>query len=246
VHVRSPTKLLAPLAVLLLGAPSCGGGAGQSNPVTFRPRVAAIPHTAYDPAWADPIAGNAVYATWVDLPNEHTLDLAVWPSRHAARHALARYRAGGRDTRPRAERGWAHTLRRVERIRNVTLAWYHVPTRADKTAVMSSLQFARGTRGSRRYTALWLLPGTAIDPDATAATAPARYSARLAGGPIGGPIAVAIWSTEPAAQRHFDDLKSVIGGGFYVVRIRNATIEAQDWEARLTHADEAAVRAALH
>jgi hypothetical protein len=249
-------KALAGLLGLLLLGAGCGGRTSDSNGAPFRPGIAAIPHAAFDPSWADKIALRARYGAWVELENEHTLDLAVWPSQSAAEHALAQYRAGGANTRPGADRPWPHVVRRVERITNVTLAWYHSPTSADEVAVKGALRFRGATKRGRDYTTFWVIPGTLIDPDATAATAPARYSARLEAtdvpgtclaicpGAVGGPITVAIWSNQNAAKRYIQEYKDV--PGFHSIRIRNATLEAADFEAKLTSVDEAVVRNALH
>lgn len=228
---------------------------------TFKPGVVAIVHALFDPSSADQIARHASYAAWVELNKERqntpTLDLAVWPSRSAAIRALVEYRAGGPKTRPRVQAAWPHNVRRVERIRNVTLAWYRAPTIADERTVRDALRFSRGPREKHDYTTLWVIPGTLIDPDATAATGAARYSASLtlgcrAGvcpGAARGSLTVAIWPSGNAAKRYIGDLESPPSeSNLQVRRIRNATVDnaASFGSAAISPLDEAAIRNALH
>src|SRR5262249_29997131 len=59
--------------------------------------------------------------------------------------AVELYRAGGPDTRPEEPNpAWPKVLRRVDRIRNVTFAWYSRPTSADEAAVRNALYFGGG------------------------------------------------------------------------------------------------------
>jgi hypothetical protein len=232
----------------------------QHGSVVKNPGVVAIPHALFDPSSADAIARRASYSAWVELDkqreNPPTLDLAVWPSRSAAMHALAEYRRGGPKTRPLASSGWPHRVRRVEQIRNVTLAWFQPPTIAYEKAVRGALRFSGERGGNHDYTTLWLIPGTRIDADATAATGAARYSARLeavavpgrclAGGCSGsvvGPVTFAIWPSKNAAKRYIDEFEDL---GTPVTRIRNATLEAADFsDASVSDEDVDAVKNAL-
>lgn len=274
---------LAALVTLLLLASGCGGGRpSKTNGSEFRPGVVAIPHAFFDPSEVDTIARRARYSAWIELDVEsvqqilksgkqevRTLDLAVWPSRSAARRALAQYRAGGPNTRRHTEDvPLPRKVRRVERIRNVTLAWYYLPTTGDEKAVKGALRFKGGTNGGHDYTALWVMPGTLIDPDATAATAPALYSASLQAvgvpgcpeAPAPGPyvatrrcpgavaqgrLIVAIWPSESAAKRYVQQDAGFPGP--HPRRIRNATLETPDLsDTQVSDADQAAVENALH
>jgi hypothetical protein len=176
----------------------------------------------------------------------------------AANRALAEYRGGGPKTRPLVPAAWPHHIRRVERIRNVTLAWYQLPTRADETAVRGALRFSGGSKRAHDYTTLWVIPGTLIDPDASAATGAARYSASLkavdvpgrcgrlgrCAGAVAGPVTVAIWSSENAAKRYIQYIKD----GTHSKRIRNATIDdtGSFGYAGVSGMDVAAIRNGLH
>jgi hypothetical protein len=173
---RATREVLVSLVTLPFLTAGCGGGSSSNSNVTrFRPGIAVILHAVFDPSSPDKIARHASYSAWVELENDHTLDLAVRQSEAAARHALRQYQAGAPETRPTVDDpAWGTAVRRVERIRNVTLAWYHLPRSADEKAVKRSLQFRARTRPGGDYTTLWVMPGTYVDPDATAATAPAR------------------------------------------------------------------------
>jgi hypothetical protein len=255
-RIAAPVLWLLPAAAGVVLAAGCGGLAVDSKPSKFRPGVAAIPHALFDPSAADELASDASYAAWVELNvawgPQHTLDLAVWSNQAAAKRALAQYRGGGAKTRPLLEGngGWPRKVRRVERIQNVTLAWYHLPTAADERAVKGALRFGGGGKSVHNYTTLWVMPGTVIHPDATAATGPARYSARLeAAGrcpcAVRGPLTLAIWPSEKAAKRYVQEAAGYPGP--HPRRIRNATVEAADFsDVQVSDADEAAVKNALH
>jgi hypothetical protein len=236
--------LVAP-AIAVATISGCGG---EAKVTTFSPGVVAIPHALFLPSSADEIALGASYGAWVELNKEsqdaHTLDLAVWPSRSAAMHALAQYRAGGPNTRPRVNTGWLRTVQKVEAIRNVTLAWYDRPTIADERVVTRALRFSGGSKRGRDYTTLWVIPGTTIDADASAASGPALYSARLEGGVIGEELTVAIWPSEKAAKGYIDYIKDDAEWK----RIRNATVDdtGSFGYSDISDADVAAIRRALH
>jgi hypothetical protein len=99
-----------------------------------------------------------------------------------------------------------------------------------------------------------VIPGTLIDPDATAASGAARYSARLSkvSGGLGGgldSLTVAIWPTVSKAKWYIRDLENPSGlQNLQWRRIRNATIDnaASFGSARISHAEEEAIRNALH
>jgi hypothetical protein len=247
------------LVSILLLTPGCLG----RNPVEattphFSPGMVAVPHVSYDPSIADQIARGASYSAWIDLEDEETLDLAVWPSRLAATRALRQYRAGGPKTYPDRGvlgTGFPYHVRKVERLKNVTLAWYRLPTPKDENEVRHALRFRTVHTVRGDYKALWVIPGTRIDPDATAATGPALYSASLSSagipgkcvacpGAVGGPLTVAIWPSVSAARRYID----YVGTDVESRRIRNVTIDnaASFGSANISHADERAIRRALH
>jgi hypothetical protein len=275
---NSARKTLAGVAAVLLLAPGCAVGSSSAPTLKeFQPDVVAIPHALFDPSAADKIARRASYSAWVELNvawgPQHTLDLAVWPNQAAARHALGQYRARGAETHPVLDnKAWPRKLRRVQRVRNITLAWYNQPSPADERAIKRALRFSGGAKAAHEYTALWLIPGTLIAPDATAATGSARYSARLEaaippgcpgsaatgsynsrssspsrqcpGNYVTGPLTLAIWPSERAAIAYIHDYKDVSGP---ITRIRNVTLEVGDFsDADVSRADEAAVKNALH
>jgi hypothetical protein len=247
--VPRSSRALIWLAAILLLTSACDGGT-SANATHVNPGVVALPHWSYYPSVVDAIAQGASYSAWVDPEDEDTLDLAVWPSRLAAAHAIRRYRAGGTPTYPDRSvlgTGWPYKVRKLERLKNVTFAWYRLPTRADKNEVRHALRFQTPPIPRGIYTALWLSRGIDIDPDATAATGPARYSASLAGGAIGrayGGLTVAIWPSVRAARSYSDDIQ----GYGESRRIRNVTIDtaASFGSAHISDAAVRAIRLALH
>jgi hypothetical protein len=243
------------LAAILLLTPGCVGRTrGDATIRHFTPGIVALPHVSYEPSVADQIAHGASYSAWIDLEDEATLDLAVWPSRLAATRALRQYRAGGPKTYPDRSvlgTGFPHQVRKVERLKNVTLAWYRLPTKGDENEVRHALRFQTAHTLGGIYTALWVIPGTTIDPDATAATGRALYSASLSSGPIGGPLTVAIWPSVGAARDYNDGLRSLnkdLGLHIKWRQIRNVTIDtaASFSSAHISGTDVRAIRRALH
>jgi hypothetical protein len=152
-------------------------------------------------------------------------------------------------------------VRRSDRIKNVTLAWYYEPSRADEVTITHALYHHTGRSVETLYTGLWAIPGALIDPQASAATGAANFSARIvlrggcvAGvcggkgggcvpGPLGDDIVLAIWPTQAAAKAFVQDTKSVMGTDEQDEQIKNASIE---WRCHPTNADRALVKAALH
>jgi hypothetical protein len=248
--MRRSARVFLGLVVPPIAVATISGCGDEPKVTAFNPGVVAIPHALFLPASADGIALGASYFAWVELNKEsqeaHTLDLAVWPSRSAALHALAQYRAGGPKTRPRGlGTGWPRTVEKVEAIRTVTLAWYAWPTLADERVVTRALRFSgSSSKRGRDYTALWVIPGTTIDADASAAAGPALYSARLEGGVVGDALTVAIWPSENAAKGYIDYIKDDSEWR----RIRNATIDntGSFGSSEISDADVAAIRKALH
>jgi hypothetical protein len=241
------------LPVIVVLTAGCGGTPAATTRATmpattrFKPGIVALPHVAYDPSVVDQIARSASYSAWIDPEDEHVLDLAVWPSRLAAEHALRQYRAGGPKTYPDRSvlgTGFPYKVRKVERLKNVTLAWYRSPTKADESEVRHSLRFHTAQIPRGTYTTLWAIPGTDIEPDATAATVPARYSASLSGGAIGGALTVAIWPSVRAARDYID----YIGSYAPTHRIRNVTVDtaAGSGSAPISDADVRVIQGALH
>jgi hypothetical protein len=268
--MRNGAMLTAKLAAvcLVFVAPGCVLSKSVNPKATvFRPGIVALPHADYEPGVVDRIARSATYSAWIALnteSSERTLDLAVWPSRLAATKAVAEYRKGGPRTYPDASlgTGFPHRVRRLERVRNVTLAWYSLPSPADERAIKGALRFNGGAKTKGDYTALWALPGTAISADATAATGPARYSARLeaAGtceqsptayastsgcpGSVVGPLTFAIWPSVKAAKSYIRYYRDVSPP---VTRVRNVTIEVADFgTGKVSQLDKTAVVSALH
>jgi hypothetical protein len=236
-----------PLAAILLLTPGCGTSADATD---FNPGIVALPHVSYDPSIVDAIARGASYSAWIDPENEHVFDLAVWPNRKAAAHALGQYRAGGPKTYPDRSvlgTGFPYQVRKVERLKNVTLAWYRLPTQADETEVRHALRFEKAHISRRIFTALWLISGTTIDPDATAASAAALYSASLDSGPITGPLTVAIWPSTRAARRYIEGLRGLPTDVEWR-QVRNVTIDtaASFGSAHISDSDVRAIRRALH
>jgi hypothetical protein len=246
---------------MLVVTPGCGGagapaGGAPAGATQFNPGIIAMPHVSYDPSTADQVARGASYSAWIDLADETTLDLAVWSSRLAATRALRQYRAGGPKTYP--DRGVLGTgfpfrVRKIERLKNVTLAWYRRPSKADENEVRHALRFHTARGLPRIYTALWAIPGTTIDPDPTAGTTAAAYSASLSGGAIGGPLTVAIWPSVRAALSYIDGLRGLQKGGLLPDvewrQLRNVTIDTAASFGSRTHisdADVRAIRPALH
>jgi hypothetical protein len=158
--MRRSARVFLGLVVPPIAVATISGCGDEPKVTAFNPGVVAIPHALFLPASADEIALGASYFAWVELNKEsqeaHTLDLAVWPSRSAALHALAQYRAGGPKTRPRGlGTGWPRTVEKVEAIRTVTLAWYAWPTLADERVVTRALRFSgSSSKRGRDYTAL--------------------------------------------------------------------------------------------
>jgi hypothetical protein len=89
--------------------------------------------------------------------------------------------------------------------------------------------------------------GTTIHPDATAATGPALYSAALDGGPISGPLTVAIWPSVPAARRYTDGLRGLLTHVEWR-QVRNVTVDtaASFGSVHISDSDVRAIRRALH
>jgi hypothetical protein len=240
------------VAGILLLTPGCRGKATGRR---FNPGIVALPHVACDPSVVDEIARGANYSAWVDLEDEDTLDLAVWPNRLAATQALRRYRAGGPETYPDRAllgTGWPYHVRKGERLKNVTLAWYGLPTASDEHEVRHALRFRTAPTPRGDYKALWVIPATTIEPDATAATGAALYSARLSSAEFSGePLIVAIWPSVCAAKNYHKDIEELeTEGGPHVDRrrIRNVTIDtaASFGSANISDTAETAIRRALH
>jgi hypothetical protein len=261
----------AGLVAALLVLSGCGGGSSgksKSRPqIAVGPRIAWIPGARFDPSSVDKIARRGRYSAWVQLEGDgHVCDLAVWPSQSAAKHAVERYRAGGPDTRPLGSGsyvgsppagGYPVVVRRIDRIRNVTLAWYSRPTSADEAAFRGALRFQGGNRTAGDYTGIWAIVGAHIEPYIAVAYQDASYNLDvvLAGGCIAGvctgegggcvpdlnnDLDIAIWPSRLAAESYVH--KYTQKGVLEPERIRNATI---DWYCHPTSADEAVVRAAL-
>jgi hypothetical protein len=248
--MRRCARVFVGLVAPAIAVATISGCSGEPKVATFQPNFVAIPHALFDPSSADNIAQGARYSAWVELNvawgPQHTLDLAIWRNQAAAKRALAQYRQGGPRTRPRLEcvGCWPRKVRRLERVRNVTLAWYNRPTPADERVVKRALRFSGGSKRGRDYTTLWLIPGTTIVPDASAGTGPALYSARLEGGVIGDELTVAIWPSEKAAKGYIDYIKDDAEWK----RIRNATIDdtGSFGSSEVSDADVAAIRRMLH
>jgi hypothetical protein len=72
-------KGLGALLAGLLVVPGCLGSKGNSNVITFRTGLVAIPHALYDPSAADAIARTANYGAWVVLELEAIEPLLFQP-----------------------------------------------------------------------------------------------------------------------------------------------------------------------
>jgi hypothetical protein len=214
----------------------------------------AIPGAAFYPAIVDSIAAGGDYSAWIRLTNDqHVVDIAIWPDQRTAAKAVERYRAGGPDTRPAdTDLSNPHTLRLVQRVRNVTLAWYQRPTFQDEIALRQALVFARvKERAPTLYTSLSAIPGALIDPTTADANASllATYSARLvlSGGctadGCGGPdLTVALWPSPIEARSELAFYRQV-GLATRYDQVNNATIV---WYFDPSSRDETSVRNALH
>jgi hypothetical protein len=278
-ELAATTYWAAALALLLLcgcesghpGRATTSAGAADGHPasavsagvVVSEPHIATLPGTTFDASSADRIARTARYGAWVRLPDEHVLDLAVWPNQEAAKHAVRRYNGGGLDTRP-APSAYSHVLRRIDRIRNVTLAWYYRPTKSDQRTVRGALHFGPAYSRGHQYVGVWAISGATMDP--YEADGDLQEYAKFAqdivlvggcnatigcGAPGGGcaptggwnDISVGIFGSAAAAETFISEEKDALSSGERLERVRNAAI---DWRCRATKADEAVVRAALH
>jgi hypothetical protein len=208
-------------------------------------RISFIPGTLFDPSPVDKIARRSRYATWVRLRNEHTADIAVWPSVAAAKQAMTEYETGGPDSRPIHPGAYPTRLVRADRIENVTIAWYAHPSGSDKAALRGALLVSVG---GEQYTRLWAIPGALMDAStASASIQSAGYLARIVPGgcPNGcglNDLEVAIWPSVSAAENYFNEYKDVHDQGPFE-RVKNATIS---WNFKPSSAERAAVMAALH
>jgi hypothetical protein len=222
-------------------------------------RISAIPGASIDPNDADATARRGMYSAWVALADDHVADVAIWPSLSAAKSAVKRYRAGGPDARPpRTIWAWPHVLRRVDRIRNVTLAWYTPPSKADEAAFRIALRVGSVARGQHDYRRMWAIPGVFFDPNVTGQGALFQVRLILAGGcnasgcsaegggcvpsPSGNDLYVEIWPSVSTAKNDLQQSQDILNPGERMERIRNATI---DWNCHPTSADEALVKAAF-
>jgi hypothetical protein len=208
-------------------------------------QISFIPGALFDPSSVDKIARRSRYATWVRLRDEHTADVAVWPSVDAAKQAMTEYKPGDPDSRPINPGAYPTRLVRADRIENVTIAWYIHPISSDKAALRAALLVAVG---GQQYTRLWMVPGALMD-SSTASTSvqSARYFARIVPGgcPNGcglNDLEVAIWPSVFAAENYFNEYKDVHDQGPFE-RVKNATIS---WNFNPSHAEREAVLAALH
>jgi hypothetical protein len=209
-------------------------------------RISFIPHSLFDPGSADRIARRSRYAAWVELGNDDTADVAVWPSRPAAVRAVRRYRRGGRDTRPLDAPPWPGRVVRVDRFENVTVAWYSRPTRGDRAAFKRALLVPQG---GDRYTRLSVIPRALMDASTSGSTQGAPVEATVVQDRCDRHacsetkyVEVAIWPSAGAAQNYYDEYKDVSEDGPFE-RIKNATIS---WNHDPTSAERAAVMSALH
>jgi hypothetical protein len=206
---------VAALIVTPLVLAACGGRSSgkpsvsrNSNPFALSPLVSAIPGALFDPSSVDKIARAGSYSAWVRLDDEQVADLAVWQSATAARRAVQRYRAGGPDTRPvtgGGPYGAARTVRRVDRVRNVTLAWYTQPKRIDETTFRDALLFGKGS--DRRsgvaspFASVSDIPGALFVKDWSSDIARrGTWHAVVLLAPPDHPVDVAIWPSDAAAK----------------------------------------------
>jgi hypothetical protein len=209
-------------------------------------RLSFIPLSSFDPGYADRVARRARYAAWVVLGNEHTADVAVWASRPAAVQAVRLYRKGGPDTRPGGKPPVSGRVARVDRLENVTVAWYTRPTRGDTAAFKRALLVPHG---GAQYTRLWTIPGALMESTALGGTGDASVEASIVQDhcdrhfcALFKYVEVAIWPSAAAAQSYCDESKDVLDQGPFE-RIKNATIS---WTYHPTSAARAAVMSALH
>jgi hypothetical protein len=209
-------------------------------------RISFIRGALFDPSSADKIARQSLYAAWIRLADEHTADIAIWPSRAGGVQAVKRYETRGPQTRPINPGSYPLRLVRVDRIRNVTIAWYARPTPGDRAAFRSALFVSRG---GTEYTRLWAIPGALMDSStASASVQAASYEARIvpegcgADGCSDRDLEVAIWPSESAAGNYFEEYKDVSDQGPFE-RIKNATIS---WNFHPSRSERAAVVSALH
>jgi hypothetical protein len=113
----------------------------------------------------------------VELGNDHTADVAVWPSRRVAVQAVRIYRKGGPDTKPVDAPPWPGRVVRVDRFENVTVAWYNRPTPGDRAAFKRALLVPHG---GDQYARLWIIPRALMDSStASGSIQSASYQARI-------------------------------------------------------------------
>jgi hypothetical protein len=210
-------------------------------------RISFIPGSLFDPRSADKIARRSRYATWVRLEDEHTADVAVWASNQEAIQAMKTYRLRSQSSRPIDPGQYPTRLKVVDRIGNVTVAWYVRPTRHDRAAVKAALLVPGG---GAQYTRLWAIPGALMDAGtASASIASARLETRIVPGgcPVGGcglnDLEVAIWPSESAAANYVNEYSSVHDQRGPLERVKNATVS---WNYKPSSADRAAVLGALN
>jgi hypothetical protein len=209
-------------------------------------RISFIPHSLFDPGSADKIARRSRYSAWVTLGNDHTADVAVWPSRPSAVQAVRMYRRRGPETRPLDAPPWPGRVVRVDRFENVTVAWYTRPTRGDRAAFKRALLVPHG---GDQYMQLWIIPRALMDASTSGSTQDAPVEATIVQDRCDRHacsetryVEVAIWPSAAAAQNYYDEYKGVSGRGPFE-RIKNATIS---WNYDPTSAERAAVMSALH
>jgi hypothetical protein len=209
-------------------------------------RISFISESLFDPGSADKIARRSRYAAWVKLGDDHTADVAVWPSRPAAVQAVRMYGRRGPDARPLDAPPWPGRVVRVDRFENVTVAWYARPTRGDRAAFKRALLVSHG---GDKYTRLWIIPGALMDASTSGSTQDAPVEATIVQDhcdrhpcPETKYVEVAIWPSGAAAQNYYNDYKDVSDDGPFE-RIKNATIS---WNYDPTSAERAAVMSALH
>jgi hypothetical protein len=206
-------------------------------------RVSFIAGALFDPRSADKIARRSRYAAWVRLHDDYTADIAVWPSLADAMRAAKRYQSAGRQSRPINAGSYPTRLVQIDRIRNVTIAWYVHPTDADKKAVKTALLAPVGGTG---YSRLWAIPGAVMDAYPT--DHEASYEAEIdpGGCGLGGCtdryLDIAIWPSEAAAMNYFNEYKDVKGPGPFEC-VKNATIS---WHFQPSDVERTAIVSALH
>jgi hypothetical protein len=209
-------------------------------------RISFIPHSLFDPGSADKIARRSRYSAWVRLGNDHTADVGVWPSRSAAVQAVRIYRKRGPDTKPLDAPPWPGRVVRVDRFKNVTVAWYTRPTRGDRAAFKRALLVPHG---GDQYTRLSIIPRALMDASTSGSTQDAPVEATIVLDRCDRHactetrfVEVAIWPSESAAQSYYGEHKDVSDEGPFE-RVKNATIS---WNYDPTSAERAAVMSALH